>query len=134
MKKKIVIVSILAVFALIAVSYSAVSLSIINRTSKESPLYKIRSTQTVREKITGVNAKLDGRVFFLPLKLMNKLELKNDVLPSGNDHCITKDCFTFNGQIPLCSKGASDSNTQTDVNNEATRSFYHWITLFCKDN
>ena len=93
MKEKIMIVSLLAVFALIAVSYSAASISVINRDKKESPLFKIRSARIIKEEIEGVRAKLDGRVFFLPLKLLNRVELSDDFLLSFDGGKGSK-CFT----------------------------------------
>ena len=73
MNKKLLIVSILCVFTLVAISYA----SAINTTTviekKESPLFGIRTRRAVREKIgeiiENIKTKYIGeRVFFLPFQ------------------------------------------------------------------
>jgi len=73
MKKKIVMVSILAVFMLVSISF--VSSAVVNTDAeeKESPLYGIRSKQVISEKISSIinNIKsrfIGNRIFFLPLQ------------------------------------------------------------------
>ena len=77
MNKKILIVSIIAVFLLVAISLStAVSSNTVNTIKKkESPLFGIRTRRAVKERvgevIENIKAKYIGeRVFFLPFQFM----------------------------------------------------------------
>ena len=79
MNKKLLVVSILCVFAIIAISYA----SAINTTtvieSKESPLFGIRTRRAIKERIGDVleNIKtkyIGERVFFLPFRWLRGRE------------------------------------------------------------
>ena len=80
MNKKILLVSILAVFMLVAISYAAaVDTNTANTKRKESPLYKIRTGKAIAEKITNIieNIRtkfLGERIFFLPFQWMRNAE------------------------------------------------------------
>ena len=70
MKRKIIIVSILAVLMLITISY-ATAVNTIDADKKESPLYTIRTRQAITERISSFidNIKtrfLGERIFFIP--------------------------------------------------------------------
>jgi hypothetical protein len=71
MKKKVVAISILAVFMIVAISY-ATAVNTTNVEKKESPLFGIRTRRAINEKITDIieNIRtkfLGGRMFFMPL-------------------------------------------------------------------
>jgi hypothetical protein len=70
MKKKVVVISILAVLMLVAISY-ATAVNSTNVEKKESPLYRLRTRQAIGEKINIIikivkTKLLEGRIFFLP--------------------------------------------------------------------
>jgi len=72
MNKKILSVSILAIFMLVAISY-ATAVNTTDVDNKESPLYGIRSKRAKGEKISNIieNIKikfLGERIFFLPFQ------------------------------------------------------------------
>jgi hypothetical protein len=106
MKKKILIVSILAVFMLVAISFaSAVSTQTANTTKKESPLFRIRTRKAIGERLQelkeNIKARFIGeRVFFLPFQwIRNKDELsvRNQLaekILTTNLHTCNSDDFT----------------------------------------
>ena len=72
MKKKIATISILTIFMLVTISY-ATALNTTNTENKESPLYRIRTSRAITEKIgkviENIKAKfLEKRVFYLPFQ------------------------------------------------------------------
>ena len=73
MNKKILIISILAFFMLVAISFSsAVSTNTETYKKKESPLYRIRARRAITEKINeiveDIKTRFIGeRIFFIPL-------------------------------------------------------------------
>lgn len=82
MNKKILILSMLAVFMLVAISYaSAVSYNITSDEQRESPLFRIRTRKAIGERLDELKEKLKARfigerVFFLPFQwLMNRDDL-----------------------------------------------------------
>jgi len=72
MNKKLLVVSILAVFMLVAISYaSAVSSNTTTDEQRESPLFRVRTRRAIGERLGElkeiIKAKFIGeRVFFLP--------------------------------------------------------------------
>jgi len=79
MDKKVVIGSIFVVLMLVTITYASAAT---NNTAeeKESPLYGIRARRAINEKVTSIieNIKtrfLSERIFFLPFRSTNKLEL-----------------------------------------------------------
>jgi hypothetical protein len=71
MKKKILLVSILATFMLVAISYATAVNTTNSVDKKESPLYGIRTRRAIEEKISKIveNIKtnfIGERIFFLP--------------------------------------------------------------------
>lgn len=68
MNKKILLVSILAVFMLVAISFAtAVSSNTTTTKGRESPLYKIRTNRAIKEKIGEIISNYKGeRLFYLP--------------------------------------------------------------------
>jgi len=80
MNKKLLVVSILAVFMLVAISFaSAVSTQTASATKKESPLFRIRTRKAIGERLDelkeAIRAKFIGeRAFLLPFQwLRNKI-------------------------------------------------------------
>jgi len=70
MNKKILVVSILAVFLLVAISFaSAVSSNTVLDEKKESPLFRIRTGKSIEKLVENLKASYIGkdRVFFVPL-------------------------------------------------------------------
>jgi hypothetical protein len=119
MKKKVMIVSILAVFMLVGISIAVAGTASIEKTSNESPLYKVRS-MAIKEKASEVKSKfLEGRAVYLPvilLKIINRNELKMISFPS-------------------CSFEKCDLNGQNSAEEPTTRSFEHYLTITkaCQD-
>ncbi|GAG69112.1 unnamed protein product, partial [marine sediment metagenome] len=123
MKKKIMIMSILAVFALIAVSFSAAGLYGFDRTKKESPLYKIRSSQKLNERVQvkvndvreSLRLRLGERAFLLPMKLFKVQNALSIVICTlGGD---PKNCVSLNSQCWHC-KGHGGSQTGVGSDNQ----------------
>ena len=108
MKKKIMIVSILAIFALISVSFAASGLYVIDKTKKESPLYKVRAMGAINEKVNQVKAKLSTRIFFLPVLLQRFSQAESIEVAFANHQTDTTetDCVTYIWQTchVLCKK------------------------------
>ena len=77
MNKKILVVSIFAVFMLLAIAFASTVTSDTSKPNqKESPLYGIRTRRAIKEKIGEMLRRFVGeRVFFLPFQwLRNKIE------------------------------------------------------------
>ena len=93
MNKKILIISIVAVFMLLALSFaSTVSSNTSKPIRKESPLFGIRTRQAIKEKIgqviENIKAKYIGeRVFFLPFQ---SISLKQQNYQWTKDECETE--------------------------------------------
>ena len=71
MNKKLMIISILAVFTLLAISFASAINSNTEKTvrTKESPLFRIRIRKTIKEKIGDLMRRFVGeRVFYLPFQ------------------------------------------------------------------
>jgi hypothetical protein len=111
MKKKVMAISILAVFMLVAISY-ATAINTINTEKKESPLYGLRTRRAITEKIgailENIKAKfLGNRIFLLPFQwLKNK---PGDTPPNPNfyskwDSCTEDVCCTED--ISVCAAKA----------------------------
>ena len=76
MNKKIMIVSILSVFMLLAIAFASTVTSDTSKPSrKESPLFGIRTRKAIREKIGDLMRRFVGeRVFFLPFYWLRNAE------------------------------------------------------------
>jgi len=78
MNKKLLVVSILAVFMLMAISYaSAVSTQTANTTKKESPLFGVRTRKAIGERLQELRENIKTRfigerVFFLPFQRLRE--------------------------------------------------------------
>jgi len=103
MKKKIVTISILAVFILVAISY-ATAVNATNTEKKESPLYGLRAKRAIREKlgdlIENIKTKfLGSRIFFLPFQWSIINILNRDATCSATycdtEYCTYCDCSTM---------------------------------------
>jgi len=105
MKKKILVVGIMAVFMLVAISFaSAVSTQTANTTKKESPLFRIRTRRAIGERLgelkDNIKAKFIGeRVFFLPflrsvqnLSMRQRLEQKTSTVQATVCRTIAYTC------------------------------------------
>lgn len=105
MNKKIVIISLLAVFMLIAIAFtSTVTSDTLKPVRKESPLFGIRTKLAIREKIEDfMKTRFVGeQVFFLPFQWLRNHVIKS-VSPTGCDTCVSP--FVTCGQtkcVPLC--------------------------------
>jgi len=77
MNKKILFVSVLTVFMLLAIAFTSTVTSDTSKTSKrESPLFGIRTRRAIREKIVDfIRTRFVGeRVFFLPFYWLRNAE------------------------------------------------------------
>ena len=77
MNKKLLIISILAVFMLLAISFaSAVNTNTAESAEKkQSPLFRVRIRQAIKEKIGNVMTRFIGeRTFFLPFKWLRMID------------------------------------------------------------
>ena len=77
MNKKLLIISLLAVFMLVSISFVSSAEVNTNTEKKESPLYEIRTRRAISEKIgeivENIRTKLFGeRMFFHPATLLNR--------------------------------------------------------------
>ena len=119
MNKKLLVVSIVAVFILVAISFStAVSSNTVKTVErKESPLFGIRTRQAIKEKIgdiiENIKTKYIGeRAFFLPFQL---LRIKNTLrLYTG-------------GSEPECDRTFGVACTE-----DVTCTSDMWCTAYCK--
>ncbi len=92
MKKKILLVSILAVFMLLAISFaSAVNTnSIKNNEKKESPLFRIRRAigEKIGNIISNVKARFLGdRIFFRPIQFLLNLGSREPTNMKTDPYC-----------------------------------------------
>ena len=108
--KKILIISISAVLMLVTISFASAIDTNTDVEKKESPLYKIRTRQAIREKIGKIieNIKtkfLGERIFFLPLQwLGNKVHLFPRI--ATNEVPTIIECYKTQ-----CCKPTSDGHT-----------------------
>jgi len=100
MKKKITIISFLAVVFLISVSMvSAINTAEINNEKEESPLYNYRTNKAIQEKIQNIKTKFFGdRLFFLPFQWLrdNNLNLRDRLQEKDTSSDFTCEQFTNN--------------------------------------
>ena len=97
MKKKILVVSILAVFTLVAISFAtAVSSNTVKSIEKkESPLYRIRLLRAIREKGREILSRFIGeRIFFVPT-IFRLLRFPKKLFHTGTGYetCRWTDCY-----------------------------------------
>ena len=80
--KKLLVMSVLAVFMLLAISFaSTVSSNTPKSTRKKSPLFKIRIRKAIQEKISGfITRFVSERVFFLPFHWLRILINQENLL------------------------------------------------------
>ena len=93
LNKKILVVSIIAVFILVAISFtSVVGLNTVKTANKkESPLYRIRTRRAIGERIGKIidiikTRFLGNRIFFIPLQFFRNYY-------KDNDNFYTKDTY-----------------------------------------
>ena len=117
MNKKLLVVSILVVFTLVAISYASAFSSYTPIKKKESPLFGIRTRQAIKEKIgdviENIKAKYIGeRVFFLPFRftLSNNDLLVRQIIQDKILTLIdsTVDCWTCTGPT-YCDRTCTDN-------------------------
>jgi len=108
MNKKILLISILAVFMLLMISYaSAVNINANNAENKESPLFGVRTRRAISEKIGSIikNIKarfLGERIFHLPFQWIKSKDNDSPVL-AFSESFSTVGCFTCSFPLP-CTK------------------------------
>jgi len=92
--KKIAIFAMLVILLILMVSMSTAISTKENQENKESPLYKIRTKNAIKEKIQTIKTRFFGdRLFFLPFRLKpsfsrdNLLGKEHSILPTGNCAC-----------------------------------------------
>jgi len=114
MKRKILIVSILAVFMLVAVSFATAVNTEKTEEKEESPLYNYRTNKAIQEKIQNIKTKFFGdRLFFLPFQwlrdnnqnLREKLNQKFTVDSSTCSNFDTCGGMPTTACGPLCTYG-----------------------------
>jgi len=83
MNKKILVFCILAVFMLLAITFASTVTSDTSKPNrKESPLFRIRTRQAIKEKIGKLLTRFVGeRIFFLPFQWI-KNKIYNDLAGS----------------------------------------------------
>ena len=85
-KKRIVIISIIAVFLLIAISFStALSTNSNTEENKETPLFKIRIRRVIGEKLEKIGEYIKtkfigARLFFLPFQWIKNQIFENELV------------------------------------------------------
>lgn len=96
MKKKLLIVSILAVIMLLAIAFASTVTSNISKTNRrESPLFGIRTRQAIRDKIEDLIKRFVGEsVFFLPVQWIKNIEnkMQKDFISSVEPTCYWTRC------------------------------------------
>ena len=104
MNKKIMVFSILAVFILVAISFTSVVGFNNEKTNdkKESPLYKIRTGKFIGKRLWDIidfikTRFLGGRIFWIPFQLVRNLYKSSPLSPSGEYTCYTSGCATICG-------------------------------------
>ena len=106
MNKKILVVSILAVFTLVAISFATVVSSNTTTTvkKKESPLYGIRTKLAIGQKLQDLTTRfVRQRVFFLPLILIRNI--RSTLFPFYS----CTDCSGFTCDYTSCGQCTSAS-------------------------
>ena len=99
MNKKILVVSILSIFILVAISFATTVSSNTTKTNdkKESPLYRIRTRRAIRERlgriIENIKTKFQGdRIFFLPLQWLNNYIIGDNPLTAWKQQTCRPQC------------------------------------------
>lgn len=110
--KKILAISLLTVFMLVAISFASTVTSDTSKSiRKESPLFKIRTKQAIREKIGNMMRRFVGeRVFFLPFEW-----IRNRDFLSLRQRLVLKSaftCYTF-CEEPTCLHSTIDDCCHT---------------------
>jgi len=82
MNKKILIISILAVFMLVAISFASAVSSNSTDEKRESPLFRVRTRRAIGERLEelkeNIKARFVGeRVFFLPFQWLKNLIIEH---------------------------------------------------------
>ena len=109
MNKKLCIGCILAVFMLVAVSFSSAVGRDTDVEKKESPLFRIRTRVAIGEKISNIIINIrdklfEERIIFLPIKLLKDIDYSRSTTawPTDCTHtCKSSGCPTF---LALCTK------------------------------
>ena len=120
MRKKIIIISVLAVFMLVAISFASAVDTATSAEKKESPLFKIRlqnairdKKQIVQERINNFFVKLIGDRLFLRIPLMKRDVDNGPYVLSRGAPCTVVKCtlekedtpgLDWTKSQPICSK------------------------------
>ena len=94
--KKIAIISSLAVFVLISVSFVATGITTTETTAKESPLYKIKIRTKLGDKIKEIKTKFFSDRIFLKFPRIEYLIENDGLLPSAYEQCFSIAKYTCN--------------------------------------
>ena len=102
MKKKILVISFIAVFMLISISLVSAINANNSEETKESPLFRIRAENAIGQKIERIFEQIKSkflgeRIFFIPF-------LSNDIIPSWRYFLYQKE-FTDQFQCTLMQSG-----------------------------
>jgi len=106
MNKKLLVVSILAVFMLLAISFaSAVSSNTTTDEKRESPLFRVRTRRAIGDRLQelkeNIKAKFIGdRVFFLPFQWLR--DLRSGRLGPLGCYSFAKNCLYTGGDDFTC--------------------------------
>lgn len=107
MNKKILIVSILAIFMLLAISFATAVNNKKNEQNKESPLFAIRTNRAINiEKMNEIREKIitrfsRQRIFFLPFQQLTEKEKNNDNRLATQKDTPTQ-CYTCYSDTARC--------------------------------
>ena len=102
MNKKIIIFGITAVFILVTISLASAYTLSEQSEKKESPLFRIRTKQAIKEKIAEMKSNyLSERIFIIPLNWFFSYNKVNS--PSAHKSCLFTSCCLIqnNRNIPI---------------------------------
>jgi len=92
MNKKILTISILAIFMLVTISFAtAINTNTTNTQKRETPLFKIRTKRAIGERIENIKIWfIRNRIFRIPiLYTFYKYKSQNSLVSEGNTYCYT---------------------------------------------
>ena len=119
MNKKLLVLSILSIFMLLAISMASAVNTTTSVKKKESPLFRIRTRQAIKEKIGDVigNIKtkfIGQRVFFLPFLWLRNIEYFSvrQRLNEKTGLYVTSSCWTWEGPCEYTYIDCTEVHTQ----------------------
>ena len=107
MNKKILVISILAVFMLLAISMASALNTTISVKRKESPLFGIRTRYAIGDRLKDIREQIKtkfigDRVFFLPFKFLSRNNIHPFDTMNEKDNCYDWTGSTYWTCAPTC--------------------------------